>query len=155
MYQQFLLDEWRRRNMRHAPKDLYAQNESTTEYDDESGTGSDEEFEYDDEDDSDVDKAIVNQMMVETSRSEPNSDSESSSDLEFEDEERKSPDYVRRYSEEVKSSTATEEENSSLNSSNTSSQYSSRAIEFDENDIIIEKKTSKKNLQLEMVNLKE
>lgn len=51
-----------------------------------------------------------------------------------------------------------EEESSSLNTSNasnTDSQQSTRVIEFDESDQIIEKKKSKKNLQLEMVNLRE
>jgi hypothetical protein len=56
MYQQFLLDEWRRRNMRQKSKDFFEQGESSGEYDEESGTGSEggEEFEYDDEDESDI-----------------------------------------------------------------------------------------------------
>lgn len=91
MYQQFLLDEWRRRNMRQTSKDLIEQNESSGEYDEESGSDSDSnpDGEYDDESDEDVDNAIVQQMMIETSKKEPFSDSDS--DLEFEDEERKSP----------------------------------------------------------------
>lgn len=42
MYQQFLLDEWRRRNMRITSKDLFEDNdgETTEEYDEESGSGS-------------------------------------------------------------------------------------------------------------------
>jgi hypothetical protein len=91
-------------------------------------------------------------MMVETSKTEPNSSS-AGSELEFEDEEKKSPNRIIKI-EEIKSST-TEEESSSLNSSCESSQYSTRVIEFDDDDKLISKKVSKKNLQLEMVNLRE
>lgn len=77
--------------MRQTSKDLIEQNESSGEYDEESGSDSDSnpDGEYDDESDEDVDNAIVQQMMIETSKKEPFSDSDS--DLEFEDEERKSP----------------------------------------------------------------
>ena len=42
-----------------------------------------------------------------------------------------------------------------MNTSNSSSQKSKAIIEFDEEDQIVETKPSKKNLQIEMVNLRD